>query len=353
MRFPSLARSLALGLSLLTASCGGDGAQPQVAGKPAPNDIVTEEFNISSEQDGVRLYIRNKHFAEYYTPSPARTVLFVHGASFAGSATFDAQVGGVSWMDWLAKRGYDVYSIDLRGYGRSGRPAEMRQPAENAGPIVTGAQAAEDVSAAVDFILSRRNIERLVLIGWSWGATVAGDYTVQSRNIRVERLVLYAPQWLKDGPSADLKLGAWRNVPLTAIRDHWLDSLPEKRRDDFAPRASVDAWINALKAADPDAARQDPPALRVPNGAVADSLATWAAGKPAWTPAHVTVPTLVVQAEWDSESSPQMGLALFSELTGSHYRRYALIGEGSHMIMLEKNRQQLFSVIQQFLEEKR
>ena len=31
-------------------------------------------------------------------------------------------VNGMSWMDYIARHGYDVYLVDVRGYGRSTRP---------------------------------------------------------------------------------------------------------------------------------------------------------------------------------------------------------------------------------------
>ena len=36
-------------------------------------------------------------------------------------------------------------------------------------PIVRGDTAVKDIGTVVDFILARRNIPRLNLIGWSWG----------------------------------------------------------------------------------------------------------------------------------------------------------------------------------------
>jgi pimeloyl-ACP methyl ester carboxylesterase len=340
-------------IAALSACGGGTGQAPQAAqARPAPGSVVTEEFDVSAKDDGIKLYLKNKHPAEFYTGKPAQTVLFIHGATFPGSATFDLGVEGGSWMEWLAKRGYDVYTLDLRGYGKSTRPPEMGQPAEANPPAVNGETALRDVSKAVDFILSRRSQERLVLVGWSWGATLAGAYTATS-GARVEKLVLYAPQWLKDDtPKPAEQLGAWRAVPLASIRDRWTRDVPASEKAELVPAASAEAWINALKAADSEGAAQNPPVLRVPNGAVADWLASWGAGKPFWRPDRISVPTLVVQGEWDSETPPDMGLSVFANLTRAPARRYVLIGEGTHTLLLEKNREQLFRTVQGFLEEK-
>ena len=83
-------------------------------------------------------------------------------------------------MDYIAARGYDVYLLDLRGYGKSTRPKEMAEDAENNPPIVRGDTAVKDIGAVVDFILARRNIPRLNLLGWSWGTTLMATYTTQN-----------------------------------------------------------------------------------------------------------------------------------------------------------------------------
>jgi len=63
-------------------------------------------------------------------------------------------------------------------------------------PIVRTDTAVKDVSSTIDFILKRRNVARLNLLGWSWGATIMATYTTRHPD-KVERLVLYAPQWLR------------------------------------------------------------------------------------------------------------------------------------------------------------
>src|SRR5258708_31773050 len=54
-------------------------------------------------------------------------------------------------------------------------------------PIVRGKTAVKDIGTAVDFILQRRNIPRLNLLGFSWGTTLMATYTTQNAQ-KVERL---------------------------------------------------------------------------------------------------------------------------------------------------------------------
>ncbi|MGE5546899.1 MAG: alpha/beta hydrolase [Solirubrobacterales bacterium] len=343
-------RTAALALALALSSCGGTSTPPQVQGR-GTDAVVVEDFTVPAKDSDLPLFIRNKHPAEYYDFRPERTVLFLHGATFPGEATFDLQLDGTSWLDWMARRGYDVYVLDVRGYGKSGRPQSMARPAEEGAPAATTAEAMLDVAKAIDFITSRRNVPRVTLVGWSWGATLAGLYATQTVD-KVERLVLYAPQWLRDGETPpDLgKLGAWRTVRLAQVREHWLKSIPESRRKDIVPAHWLNAWSEAMRASDPGAATDD--TLRVPNGVVADALTTWARHLAPWQPEKVPVPTLVVQGEWDQDNPPAMGLAVFARLSKAPQRRYVLLGEATHSAMMERNREQLFRTVQGFLEER-
>ena len=47
-----------------------------------------------------------------------------------------------------------------------------------------------------------------------------------------------------------------------------------------------------------------------------------------------------------------MAQTLFPLLTGAPAKRLVMLGEGTHTIIMEKNRVQLFNAVQQFLEEK-
>ena len=137
--------------------------------------LVTEEMMVKSADPGIEIYVRNKRPASMTVFRPERTVLFVHGATYPAHAAFDLKLDGQSWMDYIAARGYDVYLLDIRGYGKSTRPKEMAEDAKNNPPVVRGETAVKDIGAVVDFILARRNIARLNLLGWSWGLDADGD----------------------------------------------------------------------------------------------------------------------------------------------------------------------------------
>jgi len=89
--------------------------------------------------------------------------------------------------------------------------------------------------------------------------------------------------------------------------------------------------------------------LRAPNGSVEEFTNYWSAGKPYYDPSKITVPTLIIHAEWDADLPSYMAHAYFMQLTNVPYKRFVELGEGTHTVMLEKNRMQFFHEIEGFL----
>src|SRR5262245_64855870 len=123
-----------------------------------PVKLITESYSIPARDLGIELYVRNKRPEGMTTFTPDRILLFVHGATYPSETAFDLQLDGLSWMDYIAQRGYDVYLMDVRGYGRSTRPPEMAQAAQENRPIVHTDVAVKDFGTVVDHILARRGV---------------------------------------------------------------------------------------------------------------------------------------------------------------------------------------------------
>ena len=126
--------------------------------KSATAHIVAEEIMIASDTPDIELFVRNKRRADLTNFSSENTILFVAGSTYPASTSFDLPLAGMSWMDHLAGGGYDVYLVDIRGYGNSTRPPEMAVPAADNAPIVRTDVAVRDIAATVAFIRSRRGV---------------------------------------------------------------------------------------------------------------------------------------------------------------------------------------------------
>ncbi|WP_149539503.1 alpha/beta hydrolase [Siccirubricoccus phaeus] len=336
---------------LLAASAA---ALPAAAQTASAAPVVTEEFMVPSRDAGIELFVRNKR-PEGLAARPDRTLLFVHGATYPAHSAFDLPLGGLSWMDYIAGRGFDVWCMDLRGYGRSTRPPEMSQPPEANQPLVRGEVAVADIAAVAGFIRQRRSLPKIVHMGWSWGTSLMARFAADNPAL-VERLVLYAPVWLREGPSLAAagtggELGAYRWVTQAQARERWLNGMPEAKKAALIPPGWFEHWAGLTWATDPDGLRRNPPALRAPNGVLQDLREFWQAGKPFYDPAKLTVPTLLVVAEWDRDTPPAEASTLFPLLTASPGKRLVVLGEGTHTILMERNRGALFQAVQVFLEE--
>lgn len=314
--------------------------------------IIAEDLMIPSDTPGIDLHVRRKRPAGRAAFDAARTVLLMHGATYGGGSLFDVPFAGVSFMDWLASAGYDVYAVDARGYGGSTRPAEMAAPPARHAPIVRTATAVADLATAAAHVRRARGLTHTALIGMSWGGTVAGAYTAAHPDA-VSKLVLVAPQWLADAARIDPggDLGAWRRVPVAAGRARWLDAAPPEARATLLPDGWFEQWAAATLADDPVGAAEDPPILRVAAGAVLDVREYWTAGRPFYDPSAIRAPVLLVHAEWDADVTLDRTAALFARLTGAPYRRWVEIGAGTHMVLLERNRRQAYDAIRAFLDE--
>jgi pimeloyl-ACP methyl ester carboxylesterase len=319
----------------------------------AAAQIETKSFTIPSGEPGIELFMRNKHLAGVTSFGPDRTLLFVHGATYPAETAFDLPIEGASMMDLFANAGYDVYLVDVRGYGGSTRPAAMNEPPENNKPLVTTEDAIRDYGTAVDYILKSRGLDKIDVMGWSWGTSIAGGYTA-GHNDKVNRLVLYAPLWVfKEGArvlAAGSSLGAYRLVSKASAKDRWLKDVPEDKKADLIPPGVFEAWADATWATDPEAAKHND-MLRAANGVIQDVNTYWLAGKPFYDPAKITVPTLLIHAEWDADLPSYQAQAYFTKLVNAPYKRFVELGEGTHTVMMEKNRMQFFHEIRGFLDE--
>jgi len=340
-------RAFTLGLGLAALSLAASLPPARAA-----SDIETKSFTIPSGEPGIELFMRNKHKAGVTAFGPDRTLLFVHGATYPAETAFDLPIEGVSMMDLFADAGFDVYLVDVRGYGGSTRPAAMSEPAEKNKPIVSTADAIHDFGAAVDYVLKSRGLGKIDVMGWSWGTSIAGGYTA-THNDKVNRLVLYAPLWLfKEGTPvlAAGPLGAYRLVSKDSAKDRWLRGVAEDKKATLIPPGVFEAWADATWATDPEAANNGNK-LRAPNGVVQDVNDYWIAGKPLYDPSQITVPTLLIHAEWDADLPSYQAQAYFARLVNTLYKRFVELGEGTHTVMMEKNRMQFFHEIGAFLEE--
>ena len=123
-------------------------------------------------------------------PASDRVALFVHGAGTPAEVSFDVPYQDYSWMAYLAHAGFDAFSMDMTGYGRSTRPAPMNDPCNVSReqqasfipallaapcspsyphPLTTIASDWNDLAAVVDYLRALRHVDKVSLLAWSLG----------------------------------------------------------------------------------------------------------------------------------------------------------------------------------------
>ena len=320
----------------------------------APTTVKNDHFLPSSTEVDLKLHLRERLPAGADPAEIEEAVLFVHGATFGGD-TFDLELEGYDWMTQVAERGFAAYFVDLRGYGQSTRPAAMSDPPEKNEPFARAAEVVGDIGDAVDFILERTGADKVNLVGWSWGTVTTGMYTA-GHNDKVDRLVFYAPIYAEEGPAwvarmavpGDLEqmkdVGAYRTVNAEKAADIWEEQIVPADKAEWREEEVFDTWFEALLTAEPEGAD----VVRAPNGVLVDSWEIHHA-RPVYDASLIKVPTLVIRADADLESTHGDAFGLFEKL-GAEEKLFVTIGGGTHFISLEKRAPLLIGQVQAFLE---
>jgi len=253
---------------------------------------------------------------------PARsngTILFVHGSSMASQPTFDLQVPGrtdSSAMDWFARRGFDCWSVDMEGYGRSTKDRD------NNAPI---AQGADDCYAAAQYIQKLRGKRPLLVYGISSGALRAAMFAEQHPEL-VARLALDAMVWTGEGsPTLQQrrkKLPEFLASNRRPIDKAFVHSIFSRDHPGTAEDKVIDAFADAITALDDS----------VPTGTYVDMCSRL----PVVDPARITAPTLIMRGQWDGIAS--MGdLIKFFEKLPNPDKTFAVMPGISHASFQQKN----------------
>lgn len=339
-------------------------ALPGLAAAQEPR-IVKTDTEIDGLDPGIKLFLREKMAEGNTRFSDDNVVLFLHGATAPSTCDFDLPYKDYSWADWMVKRGYVVYMGDYRNYGYSSREKAMDEPAANNQPVTRSYLALRDVKAMVDHIRRTRGVRKVTLIGWSWGAMMAGYYA-SLHSDTVHKLVLYAPLYNFNhhtnlGPGSALQnkrkphefnfgLGAYRLASEAANTARWNGEIPVENKDEYREPGVPAAFWSECMATDPTSNSRNPPSLRAPNGVLEDSFYQ-ATGRPLWNAANIYAPTLVIAGAYDTWSFAEDRAGLMRDLVHAPSKKSVLIPDATHFVLFEKNRMMFFEEILKFLKE--
>jgi len=355
-------------LWMLTVGAGLAAGQSTETGAGAPLSVDHYVRVVSSapamEGEFAQIYVRERVRSDTIA-RPAnlesRVVLFVHGAGTPGEVAFDVPYPGYSWMVHLADAGFDVFAMDMTGYGRSTRPSPMNDPCNLAeaqqsefvgalieapcsGSFPTGATTIasdwNDIDAVVDYVREIRGVDRVHLVGWSLGGPRSGGYTALHPE-KVDRIVLLAPAYFR-GTAAEAPSPLPAGAAMT--KQSWADFSANWDRqvgcpNQYAPAVSAAVW-DAMMASDPVGSTWGTGVRRAPR------TTNWG-----WTSevvASTTTPMLVVAGIHDAQVAPDRVRELYEDL-GAEEKVLIDLGCASHNAMWETNRTLLYDASLEWL----
>ncbi len=310
----------------------------------------------------VKLFMRERvanglHETLRGTEATGKVVLFIHGGTVPTVPDYDLDYEDYNWMAYLARAGFDTFTVDHTGYGRSPRP-KMDDPC-NMNPadqpllipnplsapcapsypftLTTSQSDWDEIHTAVEYIKRIRNVEKVHLVGWSAGGPRAGGYAgLHPEN--VDRLMLYAPSAPSNVPSTPPAVVPRPGFPMsTQTREEletgrWAAEIgcPDQRD----PGILEPLWNTIMAFDDLGSQWGTPPGLMRTRTAV-----SWG-----WNPSlavRVTAPLLLVTGQLDG-TPPSVRRATY-DLASSANKVFVevecashfMVWEYQHMVLLE------------------
>jgi pimeloyl-ACP methyl ester carboxylesterase len=301
-----------------------------------------------------QVYVRERVVSRNIQRGSSGVVLFVHGAGTPAEVAFDVPFSDYSWMAYLANAGFDVFSMDMEGYGRSTRPTVMNDPCNLARAqqalFVPGLLAApcaqtfqgaattigsdwNDIGAVVDYVRALRHVDKINLAGWSQGGPRAGGYTAQHPD-QVQRLVLLAPAYARTGPDSAPAARAEAVVFNTQSQKEF-DANWDRQvgcSDQYDRDVSKAVWADMV-ASDPVGSTWGAGVRRAP------TVPSWGFNKNVVSKNQT--PTLMVTGVHDKQVPPATVRAYYEDLA-SPEKVFIDLACSSHNAMWEKNHLLLF-----------
>jgi pimeloyl-ACP methyl ester carboxylesterase len=304
---------------------GAIGAVPAVASE----SFWTARYQAS--KGGVALAMYRKRLHAPRAGEGRLPVLFlVHGSSISALPSFDLAVPGAgeySLMNVFARFGFDVWTMDFEGYGKS-----TVTPGNS--DIVSGVA---DLKAAMPVVERETGQTKFHFMGESSGAIRAGAFAVAEPG-RVDRLVLEAFTYTGKGSPTLAKRGQQTEFYRTHNRRSRDKEMILSIFTRDKPGTSDPRVPEAMAKA------EMPNGDTVPTGTYLDMTANL----PLVDPAKVQAPVLMVRGEYDGISTDEDLLDFFSKLPVPD-KQYVVIPGAAHSVAMGYARAGLWHVMHEFL----
>jgi pimeloyl-ACP methyl ester carboxylesterase len=274
----------------------------------------------------VKLFLYNKSSGN----KERGTILFVHGSSMASQPTFDLQVPGrphSSAMEYFAGLGYDTWTMDNEGYGRSDKSRPINCDIPNG---------ADDLAAGTELILKQTGVKKLLIYGISSGALKAALFA-QRHPERVARLALDAFVWTGEGsPTLEQRkkrLPEFLKINRRPIDRAFVHSIFERDHPGTADKATIEAFADQILKLDDS----------VPTGTYVDMCSKL----PLVDPTKLDVPTIVMRGEFDGIASFDDLIEFYRKLPNPD-KQFSVMAGISHASFQQKNYMMVYHILHAF-----
>jgi pimeloyl-ACP methyl ester carboxylesterase len=371
---------LYLGLMLVwlgPAELSAQGPTPVQSQATASENIQTIDYLVphistvpANSGKHVELFVREK--VQSRRGGKAPVVLMIHGATVSTVPVFDLPFENYSWMDHLANAGFDVFAMDVTGYGLSPRPMMdnpcnsatsdqqsylipklLATPCSPAYPfqLTTLQSDWDEIDRVVEYLRVFRNVERVNLVGWSRGGIRAAGYATLHPE-KVERLFLYAPgNYFRLSPSDPPAVLPVPGVPMTVLGSTDFHSAWDTQascQNQFAPNIRPVITATMLDF--------DPLASTWGTGG-ARRAPVWNSPGPGFVnwgwnfqmASQLNVPTLVIRGDLDLTVPIGQIQDLLGDLTGLPQKVFVHVACASHYLVWENQHMSLLNASVEWL----
>jgi pimeloyl-ACP methyl ester carboxylesterase len=258
------------------------------------------------------------------------TIFFIHGSSMASQPTFDLFVQGrpySSAMDWFTAHGYDTWTMDNEGYGRSDKHRDINFDISNG---------ADDIAAGSEYIMQKTGAKSLMMYGISSGALKAALFTERHPE-RVSKLALDAFVWTGEGSHTleqrKKKLPEFLAKNRRPIDRAFVHSIFQRDHPDTVDQVTVEAFADAILTLDDS----------MPTGTYVDMCSKL----PLLDPLKITVPSIILRGEYDGIAGMD-DLIDFFKLLPNMNKQFSVMRGISHASFQQKNYMMVYHLLDSF-----
>jgi pimeloyl-ACP methyl ester carboxylesterase len=230
-------------------------------------------------------------------------------------------------MQWFADRGFDTWTMDHEGYGRSSKHRDINSDISNG---------ADDLAAGTAYITQLTGAKQFMLYGISSGALRAALFA-QRHPDRVSKLALDAFVWTGEGShtleNRRKKLADYIKLNRRPIDRAFVQSIFDRDHPGTADDATISAFADAILTLDDS----------MPTGTYVDMCSKL----PVVDPEKINVPTIVLRGEFDGIAGLDDLIEFYKKLPHTN-KQFSIMKGISHASFQQKNYKMVYHILHSY-----